>query len=158
MNNLFRHLHMDPELAIEFIATFSRMEYALKSTTYANGTGYVTPAWSRFAIDINADVLAIAHEEFVQAKTFLLDNPPRLQIRQNEQLQFVNSDVNSEKLVTQILIEYVCTIRNNLFHGGKYMPHGEQEIDRNKKLVTAALIVLKQFYPIKANVRTSYEV
>lgn len=30
MQDLFRHLHFDPELAVRFLAVFSRMEYALK--------------------------------------------------------------------------------------------------------------------------------
>ena len=37
MNNVFRHLHMPVTLAQDFIATFSRMEYALKAASYANG-------------------------------------------------------------------------------------------------------------------------
>lgn len=36
MSDPFRHLHMPAELACEFLAVFSRMEYALKATEYAS--------------------------------------------------------------------------------------------------------------------------
>ena len=32
MNDVFRHLHVAPELACEFLAVFSCVEYALKET------------------------------------------------------------------------------------------------------------------------------
>ena len=34
MNDAFRHLHMPAEFAGEFLAVFSRIEYALKATEY----------------------------------------------------------------------------------------------------------------------------
>lgn len=45
MNDAFHHLHMSAELACEFLAVFSKMEYALKATTrYAmDGQDGVTP-------------------------------------------------------------------------------------------------------------------
>jgi hypothetical protein len=54
MDRVFQHLHMPVALAIEFIAVFSRMEHALKSTGYALGNeGKVVPAWDKFANEIN---------------------------------------------------------------------------------------------------------
>ena len=38
MDELFRHLHMAPVLAWEFLAVFSRMEYALKATEFPTKT------------------------------------------------------------------------------------------------------------------------
>ena len=48
MNQIFEHLHVRPELAMEFMAVFSRVEYALKSTRYAVGNdSRVDAAWSK---------------------------------------------------------------------------------------------------------------
>ena len=54
MESAFRHLHMPHELACEFLAVFSRFEYALKSTEYAHGNeGKVEPWWDKFSNDID---------------------------------------------------------------------------------------------------------
>ena len=50
MEQVFRHLHMPPELACEFLAVFSRMEYALKATRFQDGNeDRVSASWNRFA-------------------------------------------------------------------------------------------------------------
>ena len=47
-------LHMPEELACEFLAVFSRFEYALKSTGYAEGNGdSLRAAWNRFGRDVD---------------------------------------------------------------------------------------------------------
>lgn len=50
MSEAFRHLHMPAELAIEFMAVFSKTEYALKGTEHdSEQEGKVTATWDRFA-------------------------------------------------------------------------------------------------------------
>ena len=39
MNDAFRHLHMPVEFAGEFLAVFSRMNYAFKATEYLRKRG-----------------------------------------------------------------------------------------------------------------------
>ncbi|ENK2095324.1 hypothetical protein [Vibrio campbellii] len=158
MDNLFRHLHVEPELAIKFIATFSRFEYALKSTNYAKGgASYVQPAWSRFATEINASFIALNDEDLKSSVAYLQENPPNVQARENGQLTFVPLEINSNNLPAQQIIEMVATVRNNLFHGGKYCPEGENDEGRNTKLIEASLTILEACYQLDPEVKSSFE-
>jgi len=46
----------------------------------------------------------------------------------------------------------VRRVRNNLFHGGKFLPGG----DRDQVLVQYALAVLRACLPLNADVETAY--
>ena len=158
MQDMFRHLHIPPELACEFLAVFSRMEYALKSTTYAVGNHKkVDPAWDAFANDINNEFLAIARDDVVEARDFLLVHPPRKQVLQGQKIAFVDQIIDLHQARTQQVLLMVRTIRNNLFHGGKYSPEGEQEAGRNHLLVRYGLCILLACSTLDANVKSSFE-
>jgi len=158
MNQEFQHLHMPVELAIEFIAVFSRMEHALKSTKYAIGNeSRVDPAWDRFSNDINAEFQNIKEEQLTQAVSFLLTEPPKKQVIVGTRVGFVDQVIDPNQKTTQQLIRMVRTVRNNLFHGGKYLPNGEVEEGRNQRLVEASLLVLKACVRLNEEVKSSYE-
>jgi len=158
MNRVFQHLHMPAELATMFIAVFSRMEYALKSTKYAIGDeSRVDPAWDRFANDIDTEFNNIENEQLSQAVTFLLTDPPRKQVLNGARIQFVNQVIDPNQRSTQQLIRMVRTVRNNLFHGGKYLPDGEVEEGRNQRLVEASLAVLLACVSLDDEVSSSYD-
>jgi len=149
---------MPPELACEFLAVFSRMEYALKSTSYAiGGEKKVDPAWDRFANDINQKFLAIAPQELVEACDYLLAQPPRKQVLQDNRIAFVDQVIDHQQAKTQQVLQMVRTVRNNLFHGGKYCPEGEREAGRNQLLVEHSLRVLLACSAIDEVVRLSFE-
>lgn len=158
MQNLFRHLHFDTELAVEFLALFSRMEYALKVSGFAVGkdTG-VNANWDAFANAVNDDFLAIADEDVIKARTFLLEAPPRKQVLLEGHVRFADQVVDQNQAPTQQVIRMVRTTRNNLFHGGKYLPDGEQEPGRNEKLVRASLSVLRACSTLNELVRMNFE-
>jgi len=89
MSQVFRHLHMPAELACEFLAIFSRMEYALKATDYASqNEGKVIASWDRFANEINEIFGQVSDVEFATAVDYLLQHPPRKQVRRNGVLTF----------------------------------------------------------------------
>jgi len=156
--SLFRHLNVPVELAIEFLAVFSRMEYALKSTGFANGgPARVDPTWDRFANHIHKDVTQLNEVALTNSVTFLLEQPPRKQVLQDERLKFVGQEIDCEQQSTQQLLKMVRTVRNNLFHGGKYCPEGEVEQGRNEQLISAYLEVLKQCRYLHEGVSNSYE-
>jgi hypothetical protein len=158
MENLYRHLHITPDLAVEFMVLFSRAEYALKSTQYAIGdVGRVDPAWDRFANDIHADFVAIADKSVSEASDYLLNHPPRKQVLEGEKIGFRDQAIDYQQKSTQQLLKMIRTIRNNLFHGGKYLPLGEHEAGRNQKLIESSLIVLKVCINLHQEVRASYE-
>ncbi|UQN37672.1 hypothetical protein MTR80_08220 [Alcaligenes aquatilis] len=158
MHDMFRHLHLPRELACMFLAVFSRMEYALKSTNYAvGGERGVDPAWDSFANDIDYDFLALTHQHVIDARNYLLRHPPRKQILKDKQIGFVDQVIDPHQAKTQQTLLMVRTVRNNLFHGGKYSPEGKREAGRNHLLVKHAICVLLACSELNADVRSSFE-
>lgn len=158
MHDTFRHLHIPPELACEFLAVFSRMEYALKSTIYViGGPNKVEPAWDSFANDIDQNFLALAQQDLIEARDYLLQHPPRKQVLQANKIAFVDQIIDVQQTKTQQVLLMVRTVRNNLFHGGKYSPEGEKEAGRNHLLVKYGLCVLRACSKLHAGVRSSFE-
>ena len=158
MDNMYRHLQIPPELACEFLAVFSRMEYALKSANYAVGSAKkVEPAWDSFANSINEKFCAITHQDIVEACDYLLKQPPRKQGLQANKIVFVDQVIDLRQTKTQQILLMVRTVRNNLFHGGKYSPDGEREAGRNHLLVRYGIAVLLACSVLDDGVRSSFE-
>jgi hypothetical protein len=149
---------MPHELAIHFMAAFSRAEYALKSTSYADGDkNRVVPAWDRYANEIHEKFIEIKNEKVIENAEFLLTYPPRKQTLSNGRLKYVKREIDHDQKSTQQLLLMVRTVRNNLFHGGKFLPDGEVETGRNQKLVEASLSVLLACISLNQKVYESYE-
>lgn len=159
MDNAFRHLHMPSKLACEFLAVFARMEYALKATGFAIGNGgSVSANWDRFANKADEDFHAEASEELRNAVTYLWGSPPRKQVLTDGcRVKFCDFVIDPGQRKLQQLLFMVRTVRNNLFHGGKYLPGGEMEPGRDKELVRSSLVVLRECAQLVADVRESYE-
>jgi|TARA_R110002020_G_scaffold141463_1_gene313151 hypothetical protein len=148
---------MPADLAIEFMATFSRVEHALKSTGYALGNkGKVEPDWDRFANEIDPQFIQIEDEGLTNAKNFLLTTPPRKQVLEDGNVIFKNQFVDQNQRVTQQLLRFIRSVRNNLFHGGKYLPTGELEPGRNEALVNASLCIIRSCIELNERVKQSY--
>lgn len=158
MQDIFRHLYISQELACEFLAVFSRLEYALKSTNYAvGGEKKVNPAWDAFANDINQEFSALEDQDVVEARDYLLGHPPRKQVLKDQKVVFVDQVIDPNQAKTQQVLLMVRTVRNNLFHGGKYSPDGEREAGRNNVLVRHALVVVLACSKLNVAVRSSFE-
>ena len=158
MEDIFRHLHMPPELAVQFQAVFSRMEYALKVGGFAVGNeAKVDANWDKFANTVNDVFMAITDPAVVQAREFLLQQPPRKQVLKEDKVDFKDQVIDKDQRPAQQVLLMVRTIRNNLFHGGKYLPNGEQEPGRNKDLVAHALCVLLACSTLYDDVRFSFD-
>jgi ribosome-associated protein YbcJ (S4-like RNA binding protein) len=86
-----------------------------------------------------------------------MKQPPRKQVLDGNKIRFQDQTVDPNQKTTQQLLRFVRTVRNNLFHGGKYLPNGEVEVGRNKKLVESALYVLQTCVKIDQQVFNSFE-
>lgn len=160
MNQVFRHLHMSSDLVCEFIAVFSRLEYALKATRFSVGNDDgVSANWDRFANEANAIFHEIDSEVLETSVKYLFSRPPRKQVLEDRQrLNFREFEIDHAQRPLQQILLMVRTIRNNLFHGGKYLPFGEDEPGRNEALVQHSLIVLNTCALLLDDVRECYEV
>lgn len=152
---------MPRELACEFLAVFSRMEYALKATPpYVAGDGNRADAlWDRFANAIDAAFAAIPQEDnqFWGAVDYLLNHPPRKQVLHGGALTFKDQVLDKRQTQAQQTLLMVRTVRNNLFHGGKHYPDGELEPGRNERLVRSSLEILKRTSTLSSDVQQRYD-
>ncbi len=148
----------DPALhkrAAEFFRIFSRMEYALKAT------GYLVPSrrnaeadWTKFALDIHELFANIDTEQLGKATTFLLTEPPKKQINNNGVVEWDPTPPDA-KNQTDLLLHYVCRIRNNLFHGGKF--NGRWfEPERSGPLIHEGIEVLSVCLQVSEKVNAAY--
>lgn len=144
-----------PPSTIEFFAVFARCEYALKCSGYgrAGYHGAVEPNWSRFASDLG--------ETFFQrmkssdAAQVLLEQPPKKQVLgQNGKLAWRDAQPPKDG---HELLNAVKTVRNNLFHGGKFPDGHERDAARNEKLLQASLFVIKHAISANPQVRDAFE-
>ena len=149
---------MPHELAFELLAVFSRFEYALKSTKYAHGgNNRVYAWWDKFANDIDSRFYPSADHELEEAVTYLLTSPPRKQVLKVKKVVFSDAPPDPKQKQTKQVLNMVRRVRNNLFHGGKYLPLGEVKKGRNELLVKYALRVLKACVVLQNDVRKSFE-
>ena len=157
MDDVFRHLQMPAELACELLAVFSRMEFALKATDFASeNEGKVSASWDRFANEIDDDFKQCTSKNLTTAVDYLLTHPPRKQVRKNGVLTFDDQVIDNKQTEAQQTLLMVRTVRNNLFHGGKYLPDGEREQGRNEELVQHSLTVLKHCISLNKRVMQYY--
>lgn len=150
----FYQMHIPPQLAEEFLHTFTRMEYALKASgDFADGGDTrVQAAWDRFANDIDTAFRSIADNQFQAAVDLLLTEPARRQILTG--FSPLVLDPNATKAQRTLLV--VRTVRNNVVHGGKIQPEGENEAGRNERLVASSLTVLEHAKELNNKVREKF--
>lgn len=144
-HELFKHVHVEPELVCNFMAIFFRFEYALKSSGYVKKRNhFLTVEWNSYADHINDSFLSCTSKAFIDAVDFLLLNPPKEQTLKDGSLVFNSKDISCNKNNrAKVTIKMIRTVRNNLFHGGKVQPCGESENGRNKDLLQASITILK---------------
>lgn len=158
MNNEFRHLHVAPELVCEFLAVFSRMEYALKAAQYLQtNDGDAKANWDRFANSISCGFERIEDDKFREAVDYLSEQPPRKQVVREGTLRFEERAQEDGQARSQQVLLSVRTVRNNLFHGGKFLADGEVDGGRDTLLVRHSLTVLRHCVELDQEVGTHYQ-
>jgi len=141
---------------LDFIATFSRLEYALKASgEFLRNTKDAEADWIAFASNIESKVNNSTNCPLKKSIDYILNNPPKKQINENGVIKWKRVDPN-QRNKTKNLIMYICRIRNNLFHGGKFA-HGDlEEFDRDFSLVKSALLILKEIVNFNEKVRSAF--
>jgi hypothetical protein len=141
-------LGTDKEVVINFFVVFSRFEYALKSAGYLQNGPNAKPDWCEFASDIMTDFDRVEDETVLEAADWLKQHPPKKQVTNNNGLEF--SDRNDATAHGSVLLtRLITTIRNNLFHGGKYSTDSKfVDSARDIHLLENSLIVLRGFLQV----------
>jgi hypothetical protein len=135
------------KLAFRFFKLFAQYEYALKAMGYGSA-GHNRQAevdWDRFSNEIGVAVMVIEAAPIVEARQYILENPPRRQIWVNNTVQWEGVANNDRS--PQMLFSHIRRIRNNLYHGGKF--NGRWiDPDRSEQLIGNALLLLESLVPL----------
>lgn len=116
------------------------MEYALKATRFlVKDRRNAEADWATFATDVH-DALTASEAGVRSAVAFILGAPPKKQVNVDNRIEWdaTPPDAANE---TELVLRYVCRVRNNLFHGGKFNGHWFQP-ERSGELMQASLIIL----------------
>lgn len=131
-------------LVMRFFWLFSSFECALKRRGFlkADQYGNAQPDWKKFAETISVPLEC--NEEFTAARSFLTSGPPQRQVVKNGGLGWESQQRKSGETELAFALRMIRTVRNNLFHGGKYPdPDGPIDgVERNNALIEAAIQVL----------------
>ncbi|WP_230432447.1 hypothetical protein [Plesiomonas shigelloides] len=142
------------QLATEFFKVFSRSEYALKAAGFHNGDGNAMANWATFAEAVEVLIQEPNNKQLHDAIEFIFQNPPKKQMILNDKICWSNVHPN-RKLMADNLLVYVCRVRNNLFHGGKFNGHWF-EPERSEQLIKNSLIILNACINSVQRTRDSY--
>ena len=141
---------------IDFIATFSRLEYALKASgEFLRRTKDADADWIAFATNIESKINNSTNCQLKKSIEYILNNPPQKQTNENGVIKWKPVDP-SQRNRTKNLIMYICRIRNNLFHGGKFVGGYLEEFDGDFTLVKCALLILKEIVNFNEKVRNAF--
>jgi hypothetical protein len=142
-------------LVAEFFSVFGRLEYAMKVGGFCgNSKGRAVPDWKGFGKDVGPKLLGANVKGLQEAVGYLLREPPGTQKFDAGRVVFFDEPLDGYGDGFKA-IDATKRVRNNLFHGGKLLPHSAE--GRDKRLLTSALIVLRACLLSNDRVRTEFE-
>jgi hypothetical protein len=106
-----------PEHAAAFMASFVRLEHALRRNGYARADRErAVVSWRKFAQELGEGFFVYVHHSGSAAT--LIAEPPRVYHRDRGFLPLVREPITG---VVQLFTRGVCQVRNNIVHGDKYV-------------------------------------
>lgn len=134
----------DHEPVFAFFAVFSRFEYALKRSGFLKrDAGRAEPNWDAFVNSLGGRLVRVGDAQFIEARRILLSKPPKTQVVAQGQLGWQDTEPRRGESEERYLLRLVRTVRNNLFHGGKYPFGPVEEASRDKQLLRASNAILQ---------------
>lgn len=148
----------DRRLAWEFFVLFSRFEYALKRSGFLRPNVSEAQAdWGRFARENQAAFLERSSVSLASAAAYYEAEPPRKQLQRDGRLHWSDPlrPGDGEKPL-EFLCRAIVTVRNNLFHGGKFPQFPVQDMSRDEALLQHAKELLFELLELNDEVRTQF--
>ena len=128
---------------VEFISVFARLEYSLKASGYFKNEEEAKPDWNSYANSIEKVINKSNDSLLDKSIKDILNNPPKKQIIKNGSIKWSDSPANQGSYVKNLLI-YIRRIRNNLFHGGKFVGGHLSDFDKDLCFVKNALNIINK--------------
>ena len=145
-------------LAWHFFVFFSRMEYALKRTRrYLKNSLNAEPNWDKFGSDYDERFRQALSTRTALAAKYFEASPPRKQIQVQGRMDWSEPQPRkeNERQLTWLLLA-IRTVRNNLFHGGKFPLMPIVEPSRDRDLLMHSLTILNAVLDFDDDVRSSF--
>ena len=86
----------------------------------------------------------------------MCEKPPKKQVLKNGKLVFIDRTIDDKQKRTQQILLMVRSVRNNLFHGGKYHEHEDYQTERNELLIKHSIKILSECVKINEDVHNYY--
>ena len=151
------HLPVARELALEFLAVFSRLEFALKVTNFRQpGEGEAKANWISFANEIAGAFIPNRTPEIANAFAYVAGQPLRRFAVENGVLGWYPFNVPHGISDAERVVRVVRQIRNNLFHGGKFAHDPHANGGRDTRLLEASLVLLRDLRRLAPQVEEAY--
>jgi hypothetical protein len=149
----------DKDLVFRFFAVFSRFEYALKRSKFLKPKDRAEADWDAYADDLRGRFTTVVVPAFKEACAYLIKKPPRTQIVLRDGLGWKKTVRRDTEVEERYVLRLVRTVRNNLFHGGKYpYPIGPVlDAARDRHLLECCLAVLEECLKLSPDVRRAFE-
>ena len=149
----------DRNTVFRFFFLFSRFEYALKRSGCLKEQERAEADWDLYAESIRGRFQIAGESAFGAACTYLRDQPPNQQIVVNDQLGWKGIGQGQGESTERYILRLVQTVRNNLFHGGKYPdPVGRvSDVGRNSDLLNAAIAVIEECLVLSPGLEETFE-
>lgn len=130
-------------LVFRFLLVFSRFECALKRAGFAIGSAEsVHPAWDSFSSRYRSVFDPSQSTELRAACDYFTAVPPRKQILDAGVLDWSEPQFRTTEPFFTWLLLRVRSVRNNLFHGGKFPIAPIEDPARNPDLLSHSLTIL----------------
>jgi hypothetical protein len=141
MSSILELFRIPTDLTTEFLSMFARFEYALKRAGYLEGDDKrVSADWDRFGRDFAAakpEILA----PILTCGSYLISDPPKRQALEGGRLTWKKRGPSGGSPIEELLLS-VRTVRNNVFHGGKFPEGPVSEPLRDERLIRNCVEVL----------------
>ena len=160
-NSALNYSYADKNLIFEFLATFSRFEYALKTAGYysINKKTYEAKAeWGVFTKDVSSNLNLEISNDLKEAFNFILGYNLKLlgDFGRKSKLDWIPFKVVKSETDLSKVIRKIRKIRNNTFHGGKFLKPSEN-VENNTLLLKHSLTVLIEIKNLSKSVQDAYE-
>ncbi len=142
--SMFYAPQIDRNLLLDFLMVFSRFEYSLKRGEFLEGNEKrAWPNWDKFGAANHERFDTTENVALKDAVDLLCRKPPKKQVIKDKQLEWEDVAHNPKEPQFLYVLRLVRTIRNNLFHGGKFRDGSIDDPARDHQLLQSALTVLR---------------
>ena len=149
LDSIYTRANFDRDLVFKFFTIFSLFEFALKKLGHRTKSGELKADWDDFARNIDNRFFPNSTTTIQTSVDYLLNYPPKKQVL-DPQGQMIFDDIHPNRNTnSENLSVYIRRVRNNLFHGGKFV----YDFQRDTELIKCSLIILEAWVQLDANLQ-----